>query len=86
MVGALTADTNKSLLDVANWKKSPVPFFSAYTLKGIDGPGHNSFFTDEFGKTMIAFHGQDGGRQSGIHPIHFGKDGMPVLLNDDELV
>lgn len=79
-VGFLAADTDTNLLDTDNWEKSQTPFFNAYTLTGIDGPGHSSFFVDEFGNDMIAFHGQDSGRQSGIHPFYMTEDGRPVVI------
>ena len=80
-VGALSASVYDDLLDTSNWAKSQAPFFTAYTLDYIDGPGHSSFFTDENGEYMIAFHGQDNGRQSGIHPICFTDEGMPVVID-----
>lgn len=79
-VGLLTANTNEDLLNPSNWTKSQTPFFSAYTIKGIDGPGHSSFFKDENGVDMIAFHGQDNGRQSGIYQLDFTEDDMPILI------
>lgn len=86
VVGALIADESDNLLEAKNWKKLKTPFFSAYTLNNVDGPGHSSFFEDENGNVMIAFHGQDHGRQSGIHPVYFTKEGLPVLLNEDDLL
>lgn len=80
-VGALIASNDADLLDISNWEKLITPFFNAYTLKEIDGPGHSSFFVDESGNDMVAFHGQDHGRQSGIHPVHFNEKGIPVLLD-----
>lgn len=80
-VGLLYADINNDLLDVSNWSKSQNPFFHAYTLDYVDGPGHSSFFKDENGDDMIAFHGQDSGRQSGIHPIVFTDEGMPAVVD-----
>lgn len=79
-VGLLTARVGDNLLDIGSWKKAGVPFFSAYSVKGIDGPGHSSFFKDENGVDMIAFHGQDHGRQSGIRQVLFTADGMPVVM------
>lgn len=79
-VGSLTANIEDDLLNTDNWSKSNTPFFNAYTLPGIDGPGHSSFFVDEMGNEMIAFHGQDNGRQSGIHQFFLAEDGRPVLI------
>ena len=80
-VGLLCADINNNLLITSNWSKSQIPFFHAYTLDYIDGPGHSSFFKDESGNDMIAFHGQDMGRQSGIHQVVFSDDGMPRIID-----
>lgn len=80
-VGLITADISSDLLDTSNWAKSQTPFFHAYTLDYIDGPGHSSFFKDENGNDMIAFHGQDMGRQSGIHQLVFSDDGMPKVID-----
>lgn len=79
-VGALIADCGADLLDVSCWKKLQTPFFNAYTLEGVDGPGHSSFFVDENGDDMIAFHGQDNGRVSAIHSVYFLADGTPVVF------
>lgn len=77
-VGYLIADSGKDLLDVNSWKKTPCPMLSSYSV-GIDGPGHNSFYVSDDGKTMVAYHGQLGPRCSAIHRVHFNKNGFPML-------
>lgn len=83
VVGLLTADENENLTDPAVWKKSGVPVLSFYSVKGEYGPGHNSFFTDEDGNLMIAYHGETSLESSlrcdGIRRVHFNIQGEPVF-------
>ena len=58
-VGLLTADDDADLLCVENWKKSETPVLSFYSVEGEYGPGHHSFYTDEQGELMIAYHAED---------------------------
>ena len=78
-VGYLIADEKADLLDINNWTKQNTPSLWAYSAENIDGPGHNSFFVDEDGHTMIAYHGQLGIRCSAIHRVHFDKNNYPYL-------
>lgn len=82
-IGYLIADAKDNLLDVNKWKKFPAPVFHSGSVEGIQGPGHNSFFYDEEGRLMIAYHGQEREkyykRCSAIHPVHIAKDGFPLL-------
>lgn len=78
-VGYLIADENADLLDLNSWTKQNTPSLWAYSAENIDGPGHNSFFVDEDGHTMIAYHGQLGIRCSAIHRVHFDKNDYPYL-------
>lgn len=78
-VGYLIAEENKDLTDISNWTKYPTAVLSAYSIDGIDGPGHNSFFKDDDGNNMVAYHGQLDVRSSMIHKVHFGNDGFPYL-------
>lgn len=77
-IGCLMADETSDLTDPASWFKMPCPLMSSYSV-GIDGPGHNSFFVSDEGKTMIAYHGQLRTRCSAIHRVHFNKKGFPLL-------
>lgn len=83
VVGLLTADEDEDLTDPAVWRKSGVPVLSFYSVKGEYGPGHNSFFTDEDGNLMIAYHGEtsleSGLRCDGIRRVHFNIQGEPVF-------
>ena len=81
-VGLLTANENADLLDPRVWVKSNAPVLSYYSADEF-GPGHNAFFTDEFGNFMITFHAEeafirDGGlRCSGMRRVHFDIHGTP---------
>ena len=83
VLGLLTADENEDLTDVRVWKKSGSPVLSFYSVKGEYGPGHHSFFVDEDGSLMIAYHGEteltSHLRCDGIRRIHFDIQGEPVF-------
>ena len=80
-VGLLTAKETDDLLDISVWSKRCAPVLSFYSVEGEYGPGHNSFFEDEDGDLMIAYHGETGLDQNlrcdGIRRIHFRKNGFP---------
>lgn len=80
-LGLLTADTRTDLLDVENWQKSIAPALTYYSVPGQYGPGHNSFYRNDDGELMIAFHGETGIHEhlrcDGIRRVHFRKDGRP---------
>ena len=81
-VGLLTADTSANLLDQASWSKSITPILSFYSVDEF-GPGHNSFFVDEDGELMIAYHGEmeitDHLRCDMIRKVYFKEDGIPYF-------
>jgi len=83
VLGLLTADVNDDLLDISVWKKRCTPVLSYYSVEGIYGPGHNSFFTDAQGNLMIAYHAEDALdhhlRCDAIHRVHFNIHGEPVF-------
>ena len=58
-VGMLTASTSSDLMDTNSWTKSMKPVLSSADISGQYGPGHNSFFEDENGDLMIAYHARD---------------------------
>ena len=82
-VGMLIADIGDDLMDPNSWTKSQTPWLASNFVEGQYGPGHNSFFVDEYGDTYIAYHGHtsltDGARVDGIRRVHFSADGSPVL-------
>ena len=83
VLGLFTADEDKDLLNISNWTKGRVPVLSFYSVKGEFGPGHNSFFINEDGEMMIAFHGEtdikSNLRCDGIRRVHFRQDGTPYF-------
>lgn len=88
-IGLLTAAANEDLTDVSVWTKRGTPVVSFYSVKGEYGPGHNSFYEDEEGNLMIAYHGELGLEEhlrcDGIRRIHFAKTGEPVFdMSADE--
>ena len=82
-LGLLTADTDSNLLDPASWTKSVTPVLTFYSVDGEYGPGHNSFFTNEEGELMIAYHAETGLQETlrcdGIRRVHFRPDGTPYF-------
>lgn len=82
-VGYLIASAEDDLLQVESWKKEPAPLLCSTYIDGIDGPGHNSFFVDEDGKIIIAYHAQETDkyfkRCSTMHRVHISKKGFPFL-------
>lgn len=83
-VGILSIPRGKDCLDIANWTKASTPVLSYYSISGIYGPGHNSFFRDVDGTTFIMYHGEEqlvkhGTRCSAMHRVHFNRQGKPVF-------
>lgn len=82
-VGYLIAEDGADLLDISSWKKLSSPMLRSTFVEGIQGPGHNSFFQDEEGRWMIAYHAQERKdyhcRCSTYHRVHFAADGLPML-------
>lgn len=83
VLGLLTAEEDRNLTDVSVWKKSGSPVLSFYSVKGEYGPGHHSFYVDEDGNLMIAYHGETALtshlRCDGIRRVHFDMQGEPVF-------
>ncbi len=82
-LGLLTADTSADLLDLSSWTKNITPVLTFYSVDGEYGPGHNSFFMDENGDLMIAYHGETDIKEhlrcDGIRRVHFRADGSPYF-------
>lgn len=80
-LGLLTAQEDDNLLEESAWLKRCAPVLSFYSVKGEYGPGHNSFYVDEDGDLMIAYHGETeltgSLRCNGIRRVHFRRDGFP---------
>ncbi len=82
-LGLLTADADSDLSDPRAWTKSVTPVLSFYSVPGEYGPGHNSFFVNEEGELMIAYHAETGLAETlrcdGIRRVHFRRDGTPYF-------
>lgn len=82
-VGYLVADQKDDLLDVGNWYKEPAAMLHRGSIEGIEGPGHNSFFRDENGELMIAYHAQERDkynmRCTTFHRVYISEQGLPLL-------
>lgn len=88
VVGYLKAKVGEDLLDLSSWMKEPTPVLHLQSIDGIQGPGHNSFFYDEDGRLMIAYHAQEREkyfcRCSAFHRVHISKSGFPLLNVEGE--
>lgn len=88
VVGYLKAKVGDDLLNLASWKKEPTPVLHLQSIEGIQGPGHNSFFYDEDGRLMIAYHAQEREKHfcrcSAFHRVHISKSGFPLLNVEGE--
>ena len=82
-VGLFTADYDTDLLDLNSWKKSITPILTFYNVDEF-GPGHNSFFKDENGNLMIAYHAEmtihEHLRCDMIRKVSFKEDGTPYFI------
>ena len=81
-LGLLSIPRGSNLLDASAWRKAPTPVLSYYSAGNVYGAGHNSFFTDQEGNTMIMYHGETeitkhGKRCSAMHRVHFNQQGVP---------
>ena len=87
-LGLLTADGSDDLLRLSSWDKSIAPVLSFCSVPGEYGPGHHSFYVNECGEWMIAYHGETGIaehlRCDGIRRVHFRPDGTPYLQMSPE--
>lgn len=88
VIGMLTANVGDDLLDISNWETSPAPRLASNFVEGEYGPGHNAFFTDEYGDVYITYHGNKTLQRTGIIPgirrVHFLSDGTPLLYMTSE--
>jgi GH43 family beta-xylosidase len=91
-LGLLSIPRGSNFLDADAWKKSSTPVLSYYSINSLYGPGHNSFFRDYDGNTMIMYHGEKelvafGTRCSAMHRVHFNQQGVPIfdMVGDRDL-
>ena len=88
VVGLLSIDAGRDLLQASNWKKNNYPIFTSRSLEGEYGTGHNAYVIDEDGTVWNTYHarpGIDGPRSSGIRRVHFDVDGAPMLDVTEDL-
>ena len=82
-LGLLTADSSADLTDLRSWTKSIAPVLTFRSVEGEYGPGHHSFFTNDLGELMIAYHAETDLREhlrcDGIRRVHFREDGTPYF-------
>ena len=88
VVGLLTLEHVKDILDPSNWKKTNYPILTSRSVPGEYGTGHNAYVEDENGDVWNTYHarpGVDAPRCSGIRQVHFDVDGQPVLDMTEEM-
>lgn len=83
-LGLLTIPRGRDFLNIGAWRKAGTPVLHYCSVDGVYGPGHNSFFRDYSGETMILYHGEEtlvdfGIRCSAMHRVHFNDRGMPIF-------
>lgn len=94
-IGLLWANEGDDLMDPSVWHKVNAPVLVTDEEKGLFGPGHNSFFTDENGDWFMAYHARtydeiigdslyDPNRHCYIMKVEW-KDGMPHFSYDNQL-
>ncbi len=93
-MGMLTADEGSDLLDPLSWKKERYPVLQSNEAKGIYGPGHNSFTTDEDGNDILVYHARtekeivgdplyNPNRHMMLMKIKWDENGKPVFSYDN---
>lgn len=80
-LGLLSINKGNDLLDARSWRKSSTPVLSYYSVEGEYGPGHNAFYTNNYGDVMITYHGEPtmsgSKRCTGIRRVHFDINNKP---------
>ncbi|MCH5333526.1 MAG: family 43 glycosylhydrolase, partial [Agathobacter sp.] len=88
VVGLLSIEKGKELLEPKNWHKKNYPILTSRSVENEYGTGHNAYVTDEDGVVWNTYHarpGTEGVRSSGIRRVHFDMDGEPRLDVTEEL-
>ena len=94
-MGLLWAEADADLMDISAWHKVNHPVYRTDAERGLYGPGHNTFFTDEAGQVYTSYHARpydeiigdplyDPNRHAFIMRVPF-VDGMPVFDSDNQL-
>ncbi len=93
-MGMLTAREGTDLLDPLNWKKERWPVLQSDYGKGIYGPGHNCFTTDEQGNDIMVYHARteekivgnplyNPNRHAMLMRLRWDQAGRPLFSYDD---
>ena len=94
-MGLLWADADADLMDLSSWHKLNRPVFTTQADKGLYGPGHNTFFTDEDGQVYTSYHARpydtvigdplyDPNRHAFIMRVPFA-DGFPAFDAENQM-
>ena len=94
-MGLLWANADDDLMDISAWHKLNHPVLTTDAARGLYGPGHNTFFTDEDGQVYTSYHARpydeivgdplyDPNRHCFIMKVDF-VDGLPVFSTDNQL-
>lgn len=82
-VAYLIAKLDSDLLDPDSWKKTHIPYLTAYDMSDCVGPGHNGFCIGDDGKLIITHHAQDPAndhhRLTYLRRVHMDKNGFPRI-------
>jgi GH43 family beta-xylosidase len=82
-IGFLSIGDEADLLDPTVWKKCTTPALTSFCLEEQYGPGHNSFFEDDEGRTWIAYHAEEYPDRpsacAAIRRVYFDEAGRPRL-------
>lgn len=94
-MGLLWMEADADPMDIAAWHKLSKPVFVTDAEKGIYGPGHNTFFTDEERAVYTSYHARpydeivgdplyDPNRHCFVMRVAF-ENGLPVFSLENQL-
>ena len=94
-MGLLWADASADLMDISAWHKLNRPVLATNAERGLYGPGHNTFFTDESGAVYTSYHARpydeiigdplyDPNRHAFVMRVPF-EDGLPVFDAENQM-
>lgn len=83
-MGMLTASEDADLLDPRSWEKDRYPVLMTDESKGIYGPGHNSFTTDEEGNPVMVYHARTEEKIVGNPLYNPNRHAMLMKIRFDE--
>ncbi len=83
-MGMLTVSEDADLLDPRSWEKDRYPVLMTDESKGIYGPGHNSFTTDEEGNPVMVYHARTEEKIVGNPLYNPNRHAMLMKIRFDE--